>query len=68
MLHKNTLLCAALFTALSGGVMSTANAAVVASLKPLGFIASAIADGVTTTEVLLPMGLLSTIIPCARLM
>lgn len=28
----------------------------VASLKPLGFIASAIADGVTDTEVLLPDG------------
>ncbi|KFD21295.1 zinc transport system substrate-binding protein [Yokenella regensburgei] len=32
------------------------NAAVVASLKPLGFIASAIADGVTDTQVLLPDG------------
>ena len=56
MLQKNTLLCAALSTALLAGVTSTANAAVVASLKPLGFIASAIADGVTTTEVLLPDG------------
>ncbi len=33
-----------------------ADAAVVASLKPLGFIASAIADGVTDTQVLLPDG------------
>ena len=56
MLHKNTLLCAALSTALLGTVTGTANAAVVASLKPLGFIASAIADGVTTTDVLLPDG------------
>ena len=56
MLHKNTLLCAALSTALMGAVTGTANAAVVASLKPLGFIAAAIADGVTTTEVLLPDG------------
>lgn len=56
MLHKNTLLCAVLSTALSVGVMCPAHAAVVASLKPLGFIASAITDGVTTTEVLLPDG------------
>ncbi|MBS1206341.1 MAG: znuA [Proteobacteria bacterium] len=56
MLHKNTLLCAALSAALLAGTAQTANAAVVASLKPLGFIASAIADGVTTTEVLLPDG------------
>jgi zinc transport system substrate-binding protein len=56
MLHKNTLLCAALSTALLTAATGTANAAVVASLKPLGFIASAIADGVTTTEVLLPDG------------
>nr|VUD30803.1 high-affinity zinc transporter periplasmic component [Raoultella sp. NCTC 9187] len=35
---------------------SAANAAVVASMKPLGFIASAIADGVTDTQVLLPDG------------
>lgn len=56
MLHKNTLLCATLSTALFGALTGTANAAVVASLKPLGFIASAIADGVTTTEVLLPDG------------
>ena len=33
-----------------------ASAAVVTSLKPLGFIASAIADGVTQTQVLLPDG------------
>ncbi|MGP3593321.1 zinc ABC transporter substrate-binding protein ZnuA [Vagococcus sp. WN89Y] len=56
MLHKNTLLCAAVSAALFGGAAQTANAAVVASLKPLGFIASAIADGVTETEILLPDG------------
>lgn len=33
-----------------------ASAAVVASIKPLGFIAAAIADGVTPVEVLLPDG------------
>ncbi|GLR07327.1 zinc ABC transporter substrate-binding protein [Mixta theicola] len=33
-----------------------ASAAVVASIKPLGFIASAIADGVTPVEILLPDG------------
>ncbi|EKC6208329.1 zinc ABC transporter substrate-binding protein ZnuA [Cronobacter sakazakii] len=56
MLHKNTLLCAALSAAILGGAASSAQAAVVASLKPVGFIASAIADGVTPTEVLLPDG------------
>lgn len=39
-----------------GGATQAANAAVVASLKPVGFIASAIADGVTETQVLLPDG------------
>ncbi|MCA4822513.1 MAG: zinc ABC transporter substrate-binding protein ZnuA [Serratia rubidaea] len=34
----------------------SATAAVVTSVRPLGFIASAIADGVTETEVLLPNG------------
>ena len=56
MLHKNTLLFAALSAALWGGATQAADAAVVASLKPVGFIASAIADGVTETEVLLPDG------------
>ena len=56
MLHKNTLLFAALSAALWGSATQVANAAVVASLKPLGFIASAIADGVTDTQVLLPDG------------
>lgn len=39
-----------------GSATQAADAAVVASLKPLGFIASAIADGVTDTQVLLPDG------------
>ncbi|MBS0847076.1 zinc ABC transporter substrate-binding protein ZnuA [Citrobacter sp. JGM124] len=56
MLHKKTLLCAALSTLLCAAPVFTANAAVVASIKPLGFIAAAIADGVTDTEVLLPDG------------
>ena len=56
MLHKKTLLFAALSTVLSAAPVLSANAAVVASIKPLGFIASAIADGVTNTEVLLPDG------------
>lgn len=56
MLHKNTFLFAALSVALWGSAAQHADAAVVASLKPLGFIASAIADGVTDTQVLLPDG------------
>ena len=56
MLHKNTLLFAGLTAALWGSAAQDVNAAVVASLKPLGFIASAIADGVTETQVLLPDG------------
>jgi len=56
MLHKNTLLFAAVSVALWGGIAQHANAAVVTSLKPVGFIAAAIADGVTDTQVLLPDG------------
>ena len=56
MLHKNTLLFAAVSAALWTSATGSAQAAVVASLKPLGFIAAAIADGVTDTEVLLPDG------------
>lgn len=56
MLQKNTLLFAALSAALWGTAAQRADAAVVTSLKPLGFIASAIADGVTETRVLLPDG------------
>lgn len=57
MLHKKSRLFAALA---SVGVAATfafpAQAAVVASVKPVGFIASAIADGVTPVEILLPDG------------
>ncbi|MEH2920792.1 zinc ABC transporter substrate-binding protein ZnuA [Samsonia erythrinae] len=41
----------------SGMYASIVSAAIVTSIRPLGFIASAIADGVTPTEVLLPDGL-----------
>jgi len=50
---KRMFLAAAILT--SGAVFS-AQADVVASVRPLGFIASAIADGVMPTEVLLPDG------------
>lgn len=56
MLHKKTLLFVALSTMLSTAPAFNAHAAVVTSIKPLGFIASAIADGVTDTEILLPDG------------
>ena len=56
MLHKKTLLFAGFSAALWGAAAMPLQAAVVASIKPLGFIVSAIADGVTTTEVLLPDG------------
>ena len=56
MLHKNVFLCAALTTAFMVTAAVPAQAAVVASIKPLGFIAAAIADGVTPTEILLPDG------------
>ena len=46
---KRTLLSAALLTAAS------AQANVLTTIKPLGFIAAAITDGVTETEVLLPV-------------
>ena len=47
------LLCSLGFAA---ALSAPAGAAVVASIKPLGFIAAAIADGVTPVEVLLPDG------------
>lgn len=56
MLHKKTVLFAALSVLLSAAPVAQVSAAVVASIKPLGFIASAIADGVTETEILLPDG------------
>ncbi|WP_148876868.1 zinc ABC transporter substrate-binding protein ZnuA [Serratia marcescens] len=50
---QRTLLVSTLVMA---GPLSSASAAVVTTIRPLGFIASAIADGVTPTEVLLPDG------------
>ncbi|MGB8665022.1 MAG: zinc ABC transporter substrate-binding protein ZnuA, partial [Serratia inhibens] len=50
---QRTLLASALMMV---GPLNGAYAAVVTSIRPLGFIASAIADGVTPTEVLLPDG------------
>ncbi len=50
---KRMFLAAAI---LSSTAAFSAQAAVLASVRPLGFIASAIADGVTPTEVLLPDG------------
>ncbi|MGL5387757.1 MAG: zinc ABC transporter substrate-binding protein ZnuA [Serratia sp. (in: enterobacteria)] len=47
---QRTLMATALIMA------GNATAAVVTSIRPLGFIASAIADGVTPTEILLPDG------------
>ncbi|MBW7983308.1 zinc ABC transporter substrate-binding protein ZnuA [Enterobacillus tribolii] len=49
---KRSLLATALFSA---GI-ATAQAAVLTSVRPLGFIAAAIADGITETEILLPDG------------
>ncbi|MBI6547296.1 zinc ABC transporter substrate-binding protein ZnuA [Xenorhabdus lircayensis] len=46
----------ALVTALVAGVNCSAQADVVTTIRPLGFIAAAIADGVTNTQVLLPDG------------
>lgn len=58
MLHKNkwlkrAMLASAIFIA---NPFNMASAAIVTSVRPLGFIASAIADGVLPTEVLLPDG------------
>lgn len=57
MLHKNKPLLT-LFSALGfcASLATPAHAALVTSVKPLGFIAAAIADGVTPVEVLLPDG------------
>src|SRR5476649_2597679 len=58
MIHNNKTFKRMLFAAAlaSGFTLNTAQASVVASVRPLGFIASAIADGVTPTEILLPDG------------
>ena len=46
-------------TAIATAILSfsaVASATIVTSVKPLGFIASSIADGITDTEVLVPAG------------
>lgn len=57
MLHNKKRLAFTLpAVALAASFALPASAAVVASIKPIGFIAAAIADGVTPVEVLLPDG------------
>lgn len=57
MLHNKKLMSAPLLTlGLAALLTSPARADVVTSIKPLGFIASAIADGVTPVKVVLPDG------------
>ncbi|WP_313688655.1 zinc ABC transporter substrate-binding protein ZnuA [Pantoea sp.] len=57
MLHNKKRLAFTLpALALAASFALPASAAVVASIKPIGFIAAAIADGVTPVEVLLPDG------------
>lgn len=48
---KKALISTALFS-----LSAVANASIVTSIKPLGFIASSIADGVTDTQVIVPPG------------
>lgn len=57
MLHKKTRLFTSLAAlSFAASLTSVAHADVVASVKPVGFIAAAIADGVTPVQVLLPDG------------
>lgn len=56
MLHKTSLISGMCAAAIISSISLNVSAAVIASLKPVGFIAAAIADGVTDTEVLLPDG------------
>lgn len=57
MLHKKTRAFSMLAgLSVAASLALPAQAAVVASVKPVGFIASAIADGVTPVEILLPDG------------
>jgi zinc transport system substrate-binding protein len=57
MLHNKKRLAFTLpAVAIAASFALPASAAVVASIKPIGFIAAAIADGVTPVEVLLPDG------------
>lgn len=57
MLHNKKQAACGLIALVSGALLSgAAQADVVASIKPVGFIAAAIADGVTPVKVLLPDG------------
>ncbi|PIJ51455.1 zinc ABC transporter substrate-binding protein [Erwinia sp. OLTSP20] len=57
MLHNKKRLATGILALISGALFSTAvQANVVASIKPVGFIVAAIADGVTPVKVLLPDG------------
>ncbi|SFN47971.1 zinc transport system substrate-binding protein [Izhakiella capsodis] len=57
MLHNKKQLACGLFALVSAALSSgAAHADIVASIKPVGFIAAAIADGVTPVKVLLPDG------------
>ncbi|MBJ3813983.1 zinc ABC transporter substrate-binding protein ZnuA [Shimwellia pseudoproteus] len=56
MTQKNTFLYATASAVLLMSASFAAQAAVLTSIKPLGFIASAITDGVTDTQILLPDG------------
>ncbi|WP_017346516.1 zinc ABC transporter substrate-binding protein ZnuA [Pantoea sp. A4] len=57
MLHiKSRFICTFSAVALAAAFALPAQADVVASIKPVGFIAAAIADGVTPVDVLLPDG------------
>jgi zinc transport system substrate-binding protein len=52
--RKNVWQCLLVWLLFGPMLISGAGAAVLASVRPLGFIVSAIADGVTPTEILLP--------------
>ena len=54
--NKKALFSLLLPLGFAASLSAPASAAVVTSIKPLGFIAAAIADGVTPVEVLLPDG------------
>ena len=53
---KKTILATSILSTALLGATFTAQATVVTSIKPLGFIASSIADGVTDTEIIVPTG------------
>ncbi|VEA39283.1 high-affinity zinc transporter periplasmic protein [Salmonella enterica subsp. enterica] len=66
MLQKNTLLFAALSAALWGSATQAADAAVVASLKPLGFIAPPLLMALRIRKYYFRMGHPSMIIHCVH--